>query len=44
MDQFNSKNYSIYANFLNKLARDLTKPDYKEFISDNEALINRIQL
>ena len=24
MDQFNSKNYSIYANFLNKLAKDLT--------------------
>ena len=25
MDQFNSKNYSIYANFLNKLAKELTK-------------------
>ena len=24
MDQFNSKNYPIYANFLNKLAKDLT--------------------
>ena len=24
MDQFKSKNYSIYANFLNKLAKDLT--------------------
>ena len=24
MDQFNSKNYLIYANFLNKLAKDLT--------------------
>ena len=24
MDQFNSKNYTIYANFLNKLAKDLT--------------------
>jgi len=25
VDQFNSKNYSIYANFLNKLAKELTK-------------------
>ena len=25
MDQFNSKNYPIYANFLNKLAKELTK-------------------
>ena len=25
MDQFNSKNYPIFANFLNKLAKDLTK-------------------
>ncbi|MDA9652519.1 inositol monophosphatase [bacterium] len=25
MDQFNSKNYKLYANFLNKLAIDLTK-------------------
>ena len=24
MDQFISKNYTIYANFLNKLAKDLT--------------------
>ena len=24
MDQFNSKKYPIYANFLNKLAKDLT--------------------
>ena len=30
MDQFNSKNYPIFANFLNKLAKDLTKFYYKK--------------
>lgn len=30
MDQFNSKNYSIYANFLNKLALELTKFYYSK--------------
>ena len=30
MDQFNSKNYSIYANFLNKLANDLTNFYYSK--------------
>ena len=30
MDQFNSKNYSIYANFLNKLAKDLTRYYYSK--------------
>jgi len=30
VDQFNSKNYPIYANFLNKLAKDLTKFYYKK--------------
>ena len=30
MDQFNLKNYPIYANFLNKLAKDLTKFYYKK--------------
>jgi myo-inositol-1(or 4)-monophosphatase len=30
MDQFNSKYYPIYANFLNKLAKDLTKFYYKK--------------
>jgi histidinol phosphatase-like enzyme (inositol monophosphatase family) len=30
VDQFNSKNYSIYANFLNKLALELTKFYYSK--------------
>ena len=30
MDQFNSKNYSIYANFLNRLALELTKFYYSK--------------
>ena len=30
MDQFNSKNYPIYANFLNKLAKDLTNFYYSK--------------
>ena len=30
VDQFNSKNYPIFANFLNKLAKDLTKFYYKK--------------
>ena len=30
MDQFNSKNYSIYTNFLNKLALELTKFYYSK--------------
>ena len=30
MDQFNSKNYLIYANFLNKLAKDLTSFYYSK--------------
>jgi len=30
VDQFNSKNYSIYANFLNKLAKDLTRYYYSK--------------
>ena len=30
MDQFNSKNYPIYANFLNKLAKDLTSFYYSK--------------
>jgi len=30
VDQFNSKNYSIYANFLNKLAKELTKIYYSK--------------
>ena len=30
MDQFNSKYYPIYASFLNKLAKDLTKFYYKK--------------
>ena len=30
MDQFNSKNYPIYANFLNKLAKDLTRYYYSK--------------
>ena len=30
MDQFNSKNYSIYANFLNNLAKDLTNFYYSK--------------
>ena len=30
MDKFNSKNYSIYANFLNKLAKDLTSFYYSK--------------
>ena len=30
MDQFISKNYSIYANFLNKLAKDLTRFYYSK--------------
>ena len=30
MDQFNSKNYPIFANFLYKLAKDLTKFYYKK--------------
>ena len=30
MDQFNSKNYSIYANFLNRLAIELTKFYYSK--------------
>ena len=30
MDQFISKNYSIYANFLNKLAKDLTRYYYSK--------------
>ena len=30
MDQFNSKNYPIYATFLNKLAMDLTRFYYSK--------------
>ena len=30
MDQFNSKNYPIYANFLNKLAKELTRFYYSK--------------
>ena len=30
MDQFNRKNYSVYANFLNKLAKDLTSFYYSK--------------
>jgi myo-inositol-1(or 4)-monophosphatase len=30
VDQFNSKNYPIFANFLNKLAKDLTKFYYQK--------------
>ena len=30
MDQLNSKKYSIYANFLNNLAKDLTKFYYSK--------------
>ena len=30
MDQFNSKNYPIYANFLNKLAKELTRLYYSK--------------
>ena len=30
MDKFNSKNYRIYANFLNKLAKDLTSFYYSK--------------
>ena len=30
MDQFNRKNYSVYANFLNKLAKDLTNFYYSK--------------
>ena len=30
MDQFNSKNYPIYANFLNKLAKDSTSFYYSK--------------
>ena len=30
MDQFNSKNYPIYANFLNNLAKELTRLYYSK--------------
>ena len=30
MDPFISKNYSVYANFLNKLAKDLTRYYYSK--------------
>ena len=30
VDQFNSKNYPIYANFLNKLAKELTRFYYSK--------------
>ena len=43
MDQFNLKNYAIYANFLNKLTKDLTILEYKKSINDTEVQTNRIQ-
>ena len=44
MDQFNSKYYPIYASFLDKLSKDLTRLDFKKLINDTKEQINEIQI
>ena len=42
MDQFNSKNYTIYANFLNSLAKDLTSFYYSK-LNKNFKVSNKLK-
>ena len=42
MDQFISKNYSVYANFLNKLAKDLTRYYYSK-LNRNFKVSNKLK-
>ena len=42
MDQFNSKNYPIYANFLDKLAKDLTNFYYSK-LNKNFKVSNKLK-
>ena len=38
MNKFNSKNYNLYANFLNKLANELTKFYYSKLNKTQDAI------